>query len=230
METGKTSKYFKYAIGEIVLVVIGILIALQINNWNVKRVNSLKERLLLNELHNEFIKNKAQLQEVVTAHKEAMKSTQYVIAQLPINPKTIDLDALHTNMWNWGRRYTFNPSQGVVKSLVNSSSFDIISNPELRKLLVSWEDVLTDYQEEEINAFNMLTEHMLPTILNNLSWSSLKDKRFDTSYLASIEFENIFRLRELNLADILESQSGELKQITATIDQIIDLSKPEGND
>ena len=30
-----TSKYLKYAIGEIVLVVIGILIALQINNWNV---------------------------------------------------------------------------------------------------------------------------------------------------------------------------------------------------
>jgi hypothetical protein len=34
---GKTSKYFKYAIGEIVLVVIGILIALQINNWNEHR-------------------------------------------------------------------------------------------------------------------------------------------------------------------------------------------------
>ncbi len=37
METGKTSKYFKYAIGEIILVVIGILIALQINNWNEGR-------------------------------------------------------------------------------------------------------------------------------------------------------------------------------------------------
>jgi uncharacterized membrane protein YgaE (UPF0421/DUF939 family) len=33
----KTSPYFKYAIGEIVLVVIGILIALQINNWNESR-------------------------------------------------------------------------------------------------------------------------------------------------------------------------------------------------
>ena len=33
----KTGKYFKYAIGEIVLVVIGILIALQINNWNENR-------------------------------------------------------------------------------------------------------------------------------------------------------------------------------------------------
>ena len=37
METGKTSKYLKYAIGEIILVVIGILIALSINNWNEER-------------------------------------------------------------------------------------------------------------------------------------------------------------------------------------------------
>ncbi|MUU79446.1 DUF6090 family protein [Winogradskyella endarachnes] len=37
VETGKTGKYLKYAVGEIVLVVIGILIALQINNWNEKR-------------------------------------------------------------------------------------------------------------------------------------------------------------------------------------------------
>ena len=47
MEQNKTSKYFKYAIGEIVLVVIGILIALQINNWNEKRKEKLIERELL---------------------------------------------------------------------------------------------------------------------------------------------------------------------------------------
>ena len=39
----KTSKYFKYAIGEIILVVIGILIALQINNWNTERIEHKKE-------------------------------------------------------------------------------------------------------------------------------------------------------------------------------------------
>ena len=37
MKQNQMSKYFKYAIGEILLVVIGILIALQINNWNEKR-------------------------------------------------------------------------------------------------------------------------------------------------------------------------------------------------
>ncbi|MDA9089574.1 DUF6090 family protein [Maribacter arcticus] len=40
LNEGKTTKYFKYAIGEIVLVVIGILIALSINNWNDARKES----------------------------------------------------------------------------------------------------------------------------------------------------------------------------------------------
>ena len=40
----KTGKYFKYAFGEIILVVIGILIALQINNWNENRKNKIKEK------------------------------------------------------------------------------------------------------------------------------------------------------------------------------------------
>tara|TARA_R110002072_G_scaffold1380_2_gene11566 strand:- start:10657 stop:11445 length:789 start_codon:yes stop_codon:yes gene_type:complete len=56
METGKTSKYFKYAIGEIVLVVIGILIALSINNWNenlqIKRTNQLFLKKMLIDLDN----------------------------------------------------------------------------------------------------------------------------------------------------------------------------------
>jgi len=48
----KTSKYLKYAIGEIVLVVIGILIALQINNWNEGRKTKLKEVAVLSEILN----------------------------------------------------------------------------------------------------------------------------------------------------------------------------------
>jgi hypothetical protein len=58
METGKTTKYFKYAIGEIVLVVIGILIALQINNWNEIRKNNKKhidyQRSLINDINKDI--------------------------------------------------------------------------------------------------------------------------------------------------------------------------------
>jgi hypothetical protein len=43
MGTGKTGKYFKYAIGEILLVMIGILLALQVSNWNQNRLNLLNQ-------------------------------------------------------------------------------------------------------------------------------------------------------------------------------------------
>ena len=123
----KSKNTSKYAIGEILLVFIGILIALQVSNWNQNRINSQKESLLLKELHEEFLNNQIQLDEVIANHKLAMKSTRYVISQFPINLDKIDLE-FQKGIANWGRRYTFNPSQGVIKSLVNSSSFNIISN------------------------------------------------------------------------------------------------------
>ena len=58
----KTSKYFKDAIGEIVHVVIGILIALQINNWNEEKKNSIKEKTILTSTNKEFNGNKGLVQ------------------------------------------------------------------------------------------------------------------------------------------------------------------------
>ena len=55
LSDGRTGKYLKYAVGEIVLVVIGILIALQINNWNEHRKLKLKDLQLCKELLNDAI-------------------------------------------------------------------------------------------------------------------------------------------------------------------------------
>lgn len=57
MEKNKTGKYFKYAIGEIVLVVIGILIALQINNWNQANKTHDKQETYLSLIKSEMFNN-----------------------------------------------------------------------------------------------------------------------------------------------------------------------------
>ncbi|MFK7783267.1 DUF6090 family protein, partial [Psychroserpens sp.] len=54
MSENKTGKYFKYAIGEIVLVVIGILIALQINNWNEQRKTRISEISYIQSIINDL--------------------------------------------------------------------------------------------------------------------------------------------------------------------------------
>jgi hypothetical protein len=233
LSEGKTGKYLKYAIGEIILVMIGILLALQVSNWNQQRIAAQKEQLLLEALHDEFVENKAQFEKVIARHKSAMASTQFVIAQFPIDPKRINLNTFKEKMNNWGHWISFNPSQGVIRSLVNTSSFELISNPELRKLLVSWEDVLADYKEEEDLAIKDNYEVLLPEITRFLGWGhDYEDERVGINFLSTLQFETIFFRREDNLKNILgrldidETEISELERIKTTIDRIIELSKP----
>ena len=232
MSENKTGKYFKYAIGEIILVMLGILLALQVNNWNQQRIAAQKEQLLLEALHDEFLENKAQFENVIATHERALKSTQYVIAQFPIDPKRIDLKTFKEKWNGWADSYTFNPSQGVIRSLVNTSSFELISNTELRRLLVSWEDVLADYKEEEELAKKDNWYFLIAELTPFLGWDhDYEDERVDINFLSTLQFETVFFHRESHLKDILESgndssQKSELEQIKTSIDRIIELSKP----
>ena len=144
METGKTSKYFKYAIGEIILVVIGILIALQINNWNETRKTANKESIVLSNIHNEFKENKIQLDTILIIHKMVHHNCTKIINLFPIQskPEPAVLDSLSVYLGKSYGQYTFNPSQSSINALTSTSSFDIIQNEELRKLLISWNDLV----------------------------------------------------------------------------------------
>lgn len=132
MEQNKTSRYFKYAIGEIILVVIGILIALQINNWNeIQKTNKWEKRFLKdlrNELQNDYEQltavynmqinkgnaNRKVLELIKTANKEdkEMVDSVYAIAQ-------------------YGNR-TFFPTTGVYDSALSAGNIENIKNDSLK--------------------------------------------------------------------------------------------------
>src|SRR5210317_788759 len=82
----QTGKYLKYAVGEIVLVVIGILIALQLNNWNELRKERTVELSILNELLSDLHSDLKSLNEDIELNKRAIKSNQLIHDQL-INNK-----------------------------------------------------------------------------------------------------------------------------------------------
>lgn len=78
----KVSKYALYAIGEIVLVIIGILIALQVNNWNSERLDRIKSQNYLEKLHGEMQSMisvyKRQKMNAQERHEEALEALKYV--------------------------------------------------------------------------------------------------------------------------------------------------------
>lgn len=81
----KVSKYLLYAIGEIVLVVIGILIALQINNWNEKRKEVKVETKILLEIKNNLQSDLIDLEENIINYGKRAKSHEYIINWIESN-------------------------------------------------------------------------------------------------------------------------------------------------
>ena len=228
----KTGRYFKYAIGEIILVVIGILIALSINNWNENRITSNKENTILANIHKEFSENKKQLEKIVVEHKEEYNNTTKIINHFPIKskPEPMVLDSLSKYLWESYDGWTFNPSQTSINALTSTSSFDIISNTDLRNLLISWSDLVEDYQEEEQHNKDYIINHYEVYISKHFGWEfNFKDERNDFKALQSLEFEYLVHNKSSLMKWILEG-SGELQLLQETLDKILELSDPKNND
>ncbi|WP_339336098.1 MULTISPECIES: DUF6090 family protein [unclassified Croceitalea] len=225
-------KYLKYAIGEIVLVVIGILIALQINNWNETRIKSNKELQILASVHKEFKNNKKQLDSVVKSHRETYDNCTNIIDLFPITkrPEQKTLDSLsHYLFWSYGG-VTFNPSQSSINALTNTSSFDIIKDKKLRDLLISWNDLIKDYQEEELMSVSHIRNQYDPYMSRHFDWNfNFKDERNDFDALQTLEFEYLVK-NNRELVDQILFTSGELQKVQQSLENIIMLSKPKVND
>lgn len=227
----KPKNYLKYAIGEILLVMIGILAAFQINSWNGEVQNRKKERLMLDALNKEFIQNKVQFDTVFSYHKRNFASITYLKNQLPIDLKKVDLDSLAYHIWNGSSYWTFNPFQGVTNSLINTASFDLIRNQELRTLLISWNDLVVDYQEDELTAKNSYLQDLKQFEKANFNWAPdyrmlLSDPRVDLSVLTTLAFDNYVYDRYIQLFDIVRSAAGEADSVRSYVDRIIALSAP----
>ena len=131
----KTGTYFKYAIGEIVLVVIGILIALSINNWNETNKNEREQIVFLNNLKNDLKNDLIQLDQILKFQKEKLSKVNELkdqllsikdfekIEQLLVN-LTLDNDTYFPNTGS----YTTTVSSGKIASLNPSSLRIAITN------------------------------------------------------------------------------------------------------
>ena len=93
-QPGKSIKYLKYALGEIILVVIGILIALQVNTWNENRKNISKKNALLKAMKVEFKDNLEQLDTVIYYDNLVLKSCGRLLGLTEEQISTIPVDTL----------------------------------------------------------------------------------------------------------------------------------------
>jgi hypothetical protein len=136
MEKNKTGKYLKYAIGEIVLVVIGILIALQINNWNESRKQSITEKEFITSLKNDLKQDNAFIKKVIELNGPRIEAYKVLNSDLQnlYNNDRKSLDSIFKNYFRSQR--TFYPISGSYESAVSGNQITIFRNKDLVQKVV----------------------------------------------------------------------------------------------
>ncbi|NRR93106.1 hypothetical protein HSX10_16135 [Winogradskyella undariae] len=138
MEKNKTGKYLKYAIGEIILVVIGILIALSINNWNENRKNRKKEKVYITNIQRDL---KAQLVILDRATKGELLSYANLSNALKSfhqhNGFVVNTESL-SEISAVNDRFTFNIIDTALDEIKSSGNLDIIQKNEVKDSLLKY--------------------------------------------------------------------------------------------
>ncbi|MCK0180081.1 DUF6090 family protein [Flavobacteriaceae bacterium S0862] len=132
LSEGKAGKYFKYAIGEIVLVVIGILIALSINNWNEQRKQNSQEQYILNQLKVEFEADSVKINTLEKLTTGKINQSKYLLKLIKeYNKDSITLIPLKP-IFLIGKAIPFYDYSPTYNELVNSGKLNVIRNDSIR--------------------------------------------------------------------------------------------------
>ncbi len=159
LDEGNLKRYLFYAIGEIALVVIGILIALQINNWNGQRVQHKLEKSTLMEISLALASDTVRIINTIQQLQNSLNNITRLIDHIEAKkPYVNELSDLFKYSYTF-HAATFGKNNIAAFDLLKERGTDIISNPELRRKIV--EHYTTSYVENEEWFTNLKNVHSL---------------------------------------------------------------------
>jgi len=180
----KAGRYFKYAIGEILLVVIGILIALQINNWNEDRKLAIEEQTVLKGLKREFEQNLEEVKKDYDRNLDNSKAARELLNI--INGKEIPsakiIDSLFYELYSWK---SFDASKGVIDETIYSGKLNIIKDENLRYLLTQWSGIISNTDEDIDIRVKHMVETVFPYLCKHYPLKNM-DKYYNFKYLSNV--------------------------------------------
>ena len=238
----KFNRYLLYAVGEILLVVIGILIAISIDNWNQERILRNEEQVALQNLKQDFEYNREALTNNIAITQKTIASNLEVLNYTGSNPKPETEDAFNMLVNDVTVTSEFFPKNSFLDDLMNSGRLQIIRSAGLRDKLSSWKPVFDRIKEEERQT-KSYSDPLLAFIIKNGSWlnadevsisETMKKYTFPKSgfevdnrnLLTFLEFENMIENLVIYHDRVLTSQERGQK----LIEEIIELLNKEIKD
>lgn len=234
-------KYLTYAIGEIILVVIGILIALNINNWKNYQDDRTEEQILLQNLKQEFTKN---LNELNSDHQINIRMLEAAYQFLETDLQNKSNKQIDSLMGQLSTFATFDPSIGYINQAISSGKLDLIQSDSLKIHLSQWSGELNDLKEDVIIRREHWLNHLLPIIrkhipirnsdatqlrpdyprLKQITPMSVPDKNYK-EFITSLEVDGVIFDHYMNQYYVFINE----ENIESYIERVLDLIEKELN-
>ncbi len=233
-----TGGYLVYALGEIMLIVVGILVALWIDNWNEDRQMARREQFYLKGLHTEFRTSLIQLDTLISVNQKSFQLGREALSLIPAaENRAQEVEISRKLITALYYEISYNPSNSVLAEILGSGRLETLTNPQLRQGLTSWDSFLEslDWQENNLEGIRKQvidlvagTEGSILTILDDSGMaeglvSEERRQRVHSNLpvLQSLEFENKMLIFLLT-AESMDSQFHEplRRHILMILDEI----------
>jgi len=235
MNQSNNTKYFKYAIGEIVLVVIGILIALQINNWNENRKTKIIENTYIENIKTDLKINLKSFEKFIALRQETINSVQEILEffneERPLDINEFNSHCLTILSWS-----PFEQHDNTYQELINSGKLSILTNKSIKNSLQNMQTNFKSIQfiesEMEEDYERYLYEPFFSTIDLQTSLMGIQAKGVSPKDLPELDllnvqillknktFKNGFVLADYNSEDLIEEYNNMIKSTEKLISLI----------
>ncbi|NIK93620.1 hypothetical protein GZ212_15775 [Mangrovimonas sp. CR14] len=232
LSENKFSKYLIYAIGEIILVVIGILIALQINNSNEIRKSRKKEISYLQNIKEDLNINSEKINSLIERRNNRIEIAHKLIGHIEGEPvldwHKFNLEIIEIYTWErfYQHNYTF-------QELISSGNLSYIQNDSIKTLLFDLESTYKQLKAEEDHWRFDSEELIFKTSYNDLDMQLiLRDYRGEKDVLNSEVFTEFFADRKVKNGYVMATvefgiMNSHLKKMNQIIEKLLELIKEE---
>lgn len=235
LSENRITRYLLYALGEILLVVIGILIALQVNNWNQQRIQLNKEKVYLKEIRRSLLKDTTAQNRVVRFNRAKVEIINGLIVEMgKTKSKSAHLlylfgtlNRVSPNEGNLVHYDVFEQNRAAFDNMVQAENIDLIREDSLRFMLTEYYrgDIVESGTQERVKQIvRDFTDLIIPWGITRESAQLIMN--LETSYPSAEELEPINNPRVAGQLFLMlknaESQTAFLKEIQDNTIRIIE--------
>jgi len=219
IKEGNLKRYLTYAAGEVIIVVIGILLALYVNNWNQERTENKLELQYYQSIKDQLNEDFNTLNGEIAYNQNFLNQFSFAKKLILLNDKS-KIDSLGKITLNMVRFSDFRRKSNIYLTLVNSGEIVLIRNNKITEKLQSLEENYTYINRLEENHASIIFSQIIPVITQIIQFDPIKI--MDMNFLFSYKFQNSFDLLivlMIEKMDVYKQAQNEIVSIIKLIDK-----------